>query len=393
MATATTDLEVTTLHELEKLAPAAWTAWTQFDGADNPFVTPAFLRHLERTGCVGANRGWAPCHQLLWREKKLVGVMPLYARADSYGEFIFDWSWAQAAQAAGIPYYPKLVSSVPFTPATGARLLLAPGEDRTEALAALVPALGRLQRMLGASGVHVLFCTQQEQKALRAHGFVPRLSMQYHFARQPGWQHFGDFLGAMRAPSRKQVRRERERAQSHGLQLRWREARELQPHDFAALHAFYRNTVWEKGALAYLTPEFFLGLHELPAGCCYVASAHRDDEPVAAALFFRGANALYGRYWGAKEALDALHFELCYYLPIAWGLQHGIDHFEAGAQGEHKLKRGLLPTACYSAHLLRHPGLARGVADFCTREAAQLRAAMAEQAVHGPFPRQHTDAP
>lgn len=392
MSDAKASLEVTTCADLLALDDAAWTAWRGFTGADNPFVTPDFLAYLERTGCVGSARGWTPCHQLLWRGGRLVGAMPLYEKADSYGEFIFDWAWADAAQRHHLAYYPKLVCSVPFTPAGGRRVLLAHGESLQVATAALAGALQSLQEARGTSGVHVLFCTEAEQAAWAAQGFAPRLSTQYHFARQEGWHTFADFLGAMRAPSRKQVRRERARAQSHGLTLQFRAVQALSADDLAALYGFYRATVWEKGAHAYLTPAFFANLGRLPAGACYVATAHRESEPVAGALFFCGGNALYGRYWGAAASLDALHFELCYYLPIEWGLAHGIERFEAGAQGEHKLKRGLLPAPCYSAHSLRHAGLARAVADFCREEAAAVQAWMAAQANHGPFPRAHQSA-
>lgn len=385
-------IEVTTCPALQALPEAARAAWRGFAGADNPFVTPDFLAYLEVTGCVGPKRGWTPCHQLLWRGDRLVGAMPLYEKVDSYGEFIFDWAWADAAQRHNLPYYPKLVSSVPFTPAGGRRVLLAPGESLHEATAVLAGALESLQAARGASGVHVLFCTEAEQAAWAAHGYTPRLSTQYHFARQKGWHTFADFLGAMRAPSRKQVRRERARAQGHGLTLQFRPVQSLQAGELAALYGFYRGTVWEKGAHAYLTPAFFANLGALPAGTCYVATAHRAAQPVAGALFFCGGSALYGRYWGSAASLDALHFELCYYLPIEWGLAHGIERFEAGAQGEHKLRRGLLPAPCYSAHGLRHPGLARAVADFCAEEALAVRAWMAEQAGHGPFRRVHEGA-
>ena len=380
-----------TLTSLAHVQPATWDALAE---ADNPFTRHAYLRALETSGCVDApGCGWQSAHLLLYDGEALLAAMPLYAKTDSYGEYIFDWAWAQGSERAGLAYYPKLVSAVPFTPATGNRMLRRPGVSASEVAPVVAQGLRKLMAATGASGVHVLFCAEAEGLALAEQGFVPRLSHQFHWHKLPHWHDFDDVLADMRAPNRKQVRRERARAASHGLAMGMRPAEALSADDWSALYRMYRNTVWEKGAIAYLTRQFFAQLPAQPSGSVWVAMAHRGDTAVAAALYFRAGTSLYGRYWGCTEPLDSLHFELCYYLPIAWGLAHGISHFEAGAQGEHKLKRGLLPRLCHSAHLIAHPGLGQSVRDYCAMEARGVAADVAAYMGHSPFHRPPPSAP
>ncbi len=369
---------------------------------NDPFVRHAFLQALEHSGSVGSRQsGWVPRHLLAYAGADLVGAVPLYEKYDSYGEFIFDWAWAEAALQAGLPYYPKLVAAVPFTPATGRRLLLHPQVDATSA-AAIAEALRQGMRAVAdaaaASSIHVLFCTPACQQALLPGGFLQRRSLQFHWQRQDHWQTFDDYLAALRAPARKQVRKERRLAQAHGLRLQMKPGADLDAADLAALYTFYRQTVAEKGACPYLTAAFFAGLNQPAMAAQVVASlAYDGDEAVAGALFFCQGKHLYGRYWGARRSLpgaasaapayDALHFELCYYLPIAWCLQQGLAHFEAGAQGAHKLRRGLLPQACHSAHWLRHPGLAAAVGRFIQQEQQGVGEQIEHYAAHTPFNR------
>ena len=377
-------ITVDIVRSIDDLDPADWDALA---GDNNPFLEHAFLTGLERSGSVGTHEsGWLPRHLTVRYGGRLVGAMPLYEKYDSYGEFIFDWSWAQAAARAGLVYYPKLVSAVPFTPATGPRLLV--GQDApTAVMSALVGGLRDLAADAQVSSIHVLFCTEAEKRHLAQHGLLPRSSYQYHWQRQATWNVFSDYLNALRAPARKQVRRERQAAAAHGLNIVMRRGTELGQIEWDALYYFYRHTIAEKGAVAYLTRAFFAHLQRVLPHRVLAAMAYDQREPVAGALYLTKGNNLYGRYWGSAASFDALHFELCYYLPIEWGLQHGITRFEAGAQGDHKMKRGLLPTLCHSAHAIGHPGLAAAVQDFLPREAAAIDAEILHLQQHTPYQR------
>lgn len=375
--------QLSQVDSLEKVEPTAWDALV---GEDHPLVGHAFLLALERSGSVGTQgSGWHPRHLLLHEGTKLLGAVPLYEKHHSYGEYIFDWPWAEAAAQAGISYYPKLVSAVPFTPATGPRLLQHPAAPDRAAL--LWHGAQEIVRACGAHSLHVLFCEAQVLPPLVDGGALGRSSLQFHWRRQPGWHGEADYLAALRSSSRKQMRRERQAAQGHGLRIAMRTGKELGELEWAALERFYRSTVDEKGGLAYLTPAFFVEVRRSLLGQVLAALAYDGDAPVAGALFFRGGRHLYGRYWGAERHYDALHFELCYHQPIAWALQHGISRFEAGAQGLHKLKRGLLPQRCHSAHWLRHPGLGQGVARWIAAETLQVDQQIAALAAQGPFGR------
>lgn len=388
-------LTISILDHLGQIDPAAWDALV---GAHDPFIEHAFLHGLEASGSVGSMAsGWLPRHVVVRDGTEVVGAIPLYEKYDSYGEFIFDWSWAQAAQGAGLAYYPKLVAAVPFTPATGPRLLIAPqpganpgdnpGANASAIRAALMRGVAGVAEAIAASSIHLLFLPEAQRDVLATPAFMPRLSFQFHWDRQPHWHTFDDFLAALRAPSRKAVRRERSVAASHGLRLSMQRGPALTDADWQALYGFYRRTSDEKGAQTYLTPDFFTYMRTHLAHRVVAALAHRGTTPVAGALYFTKGNNLYGRYWGSHEPLDCLHFELCYYQPIAWALANGVQHFEAGAQGEHKLKRGLMPAACHSLHWIRHPGLAAAIADFLPREAAAVTAQMQAYAAHGPYGR------
>ncbi|MCB9682259.1 MAG: GNAT family N-acetyltransferase [Alphaproteobacteria bacterium] len=381
----TVTLEVGTVATLSEVPAAAWDALA---GPDNPFVEHAFLRWLEDAGCVGAEAGWQPAHVVVWQTsagaRTLVAAMPLYVKDNSYGEYIFDWGWANAAQRAGIRYYPKVVGAVPFTPATGPRLLVHPDADAD----ALRPVLARAARevadAVGASSVHVLFAEAEEVDALVPCGLAPRLSYQYHW-HDRGFGDFDGYLAAMTARRRKEVRRERKQAAEAGLTLAVEGLADLDGDDLAALHGCYLSTLQDRWSQPYLTPAWFEGLAARVGHRGVVATARRDGRLVAASLAFTKGRHLYGRYWGALEPVRALHFELSYYQLIDWALAHGIVRFEAGAQGQHKLARGFLPELTWSAHWVRHPGLDRAVRSFLDEEAAHVRALVAAELAQGPF--------
>jgi predicted N-acyltransferase len=367
--------------------PAA--AWDALVPPDDPFLEHAFLSALERSGSVGRGTGWLPRFVLAHQGEALVGALPLYLKDHSYGEFIFDWGWANAAHRAGLNYYPKLVAAVPFTPATGRRLLVHPGADPEAVQQALLAGVAQAAERTEASSVHVLFCTAEEQRWLAERGYAPRLSMQFHWTNRPGapYTDFEDFLGAFRSRNRKQVHKERRVAAAHGLRFATRTGDDLTDEDWRALERFYRNTVDRHGNAAYLTPAFFAELRATLRHRVVATLAYAADRPVAGTLNFERGRHLYGRYWGCDEDREMLHFELCYYALIDRAIARGHTRFEAGAQGEHKLKRGLEPAFTYSAHWVRHPGLAAAVEDFVRREARAMEEERAAYADLSPYAR------
>lgn len=375
-------LDIEIVSTLADVAPDAWDALC---APDDPFMEHRFLALLEESGSVGTARsGWEPRHVLVKRGGTLVAAMPLYLKHHSYGEFIFDFGWAQAALRAGVPYYPKLVSAAPFTPAGGRRLLMRP-EDREALTPVLIAAARTLAEQERASSLHILFCRPDESERLTSLGLHARKSTQFHFDNQAGFRSFDAFLGSLRNASRKQIRKERERARSHDLTLSMRPFSALDATDVGAMAAFYRRTVDNHGSSAYLTRSFFQRLGANPHA--HAAMAHNGKEPVAGALFFAKGGSLYGRYWGAERELPMLHFELCYYLPLEWALPRGLSRFEAGAQGEHKIKRGFLPRTCHSAHWARHGGLDRAIAAFVRDEATYVEREQELLAESTPFRR------
>lgn len=376
------ELELSVASSLADVPPDEWDALC---APDDPFTEHAFLRLLEETGCVGTpHSGWTPRHLLARHDGALVAALPLYLKDHSYGEFIFDFGWANAALRAGIPYYPKLVSAVPFTPASGRRLLTIP-DMRDQLTPLIASAVRELAAHFDVSSWHVLFCSADESDKLAALGMHARHSTQYHFENRAGLTSFEAYLAALRSPSRKQVRKERERARSHDLTLTMRPFAELSAKDVSAMYRFYRTTVSSHGGQIYLVRAFFERLRENPYA--HAAMAHEGDEPIAGALFFYKGDALYGRYWGAVRELPMLHFELCYYLPLEWALARGLARFEAGAQGEHKIKRGFLPVTCHSAHWARHPALDRAIGEFVRSESGYVAHDQALLAEGTPFKR------
>lgn len=362
------DLHIELRTSVDGIAPAAWDALT---GDRDPFVEHAFLAALEESGSVGADAGWQPVHVTVWAGERLVGALPLYAKDDSWGEFIFDFAWARASQQLGVPYYPKLVSMAPFTPATGRRFLIADGVDAELVMHALVAGARAAADELEASSLHLLFLTRDERAAALERGLRPRLSLQFHWDDE-GYASFDDYLARFRASKRKQVRRERREVVERGLDVRLVPGPELRDDEWRAITRFYRENCVRHGSYPYLRPTFFERIRETHAHRLLVGLASREGTPVAASINFQKGPHLYGRYWGCAEDHDFLHFELCYYRLIEHAIASGITHFEAGAQGFHKLKRGMLPTPIHSAHWIRDPRLARAVDDFLPSEAAQV---------------------
>ncbi len=369
-------------------------AWDALDHGPSPFLRHGFLTALEDTGSIDAMRpraifprrssGWTSVYLLAEHAGRLVGAVPAFVKTHSYGEYIFDWGWANAAQRAGIRYYPKLVIAAPHTPATGPRILVAPDVDHEPVRAALIAAVRALADDTECSSIHWLFCTADEQAALAEAGYFARATMQFHWHNR-GYQSFDDFLAALKSRKRKQLRKERERARAAVDRVTWVTGRELDAERLDDLDRFYRHTTEEHGGRDYLRPGFFHALAKTMPDELAMVEVMRGGKRIAGAVFLETAQALYGRYWGADVQIDLLHFETAYYAGIDRAIARGLPLFEAGAQGEHKLLRGFEPSRTYSAHWIRHPGLAAAIEDYTTREAAALELELAEMAKYGPY--------
>ena len=376
-------MPVRLLHSLSEI-PAV--DWNNLAGDANPFVRHEFLHALERAGCTGAGTGWLPQHTVVTDESsgKTLGAVPLYLKEHSYGEYVFDWAWANAYARANLEYYPKLVAAVPFTPAAGPRLLIAPQANHAAVANALIEAALTHAQQLRVSSLHWLFTTEPEIQLLKRHGLLRRSGFQFHWSNS-GYRDFEDFLSSFTADKRKKVRRERRVVREAGVTVEMRDGLALDESDWDRFHEFYHATVHAHSAIPYLTPAFFRMIGETMPQNTLLALARRGSTYIGGALFFRGRDTLYGRYWGGTEHVPGLHFETCYYAAIEYCIAHGLKRFEAGAQGEHKLARGFVPTPTYSAHWLAHPQFARAVADFLAREHGNLEYAMHELNEHAPF--------
>lgn len=362
-------------------------AWDACIGEDNPFVEHRFLATLEDTGCLGGQSGWHP-HYLLVRQgagSPPAGIAPLYVKTDSYGEYIFDWAWANGAQRAGLDYYPKLTAAVPFTPATGPRLLVRPDVDAGPVRDALAGGALVLADRIGASGVHWLFCTEAEASSLQSRGYTRRRTYQFHWKNQ-GYEDFDAFLDHLQRKRRKEVRRERRKAHDHGLRIELKTGETLTPEDWRAMRGFYDAThqarPWQR---QYLRPDWWELAADRLRDRAVAVLAYDGSRAIAGSLSFRRGRNLYGRYWGAAADLDAVHFECCYYRLVEYAIDEGIQLFEAGAQGQHKLRRGFLPALTHSAHRLTHPGLHDAVEGFIGEETAAVLAEVEHLRRAGPF--------
>ncbi|MBJ6759619.1 N-acetyltransferase [Myxococcaceae bacterium JPH2] len=364
----------TTLRILKAITEVPRAAWDALvDDAAAPFLEWAFLAALEESGCAVPERGWHPRHLTLWRGSRLVAAAPAYLKDDSQGEFVFDGPWATAAERAGLDYYPKLVLAVPFTPATGRRVLVAPGEDRASREAELYGAALEYARAERFSGVHVLFHTPEEAPTLEAQGYALRLGVQYQW-RNRDYRSFDDFLARFHSKRRNQVRREVRAPAAQGITLSTLRGDALDTLDVDTVWRLYVSTVdrypW---GVRYLTPDFFARLLRDFRHRCEFVEARRDGNRVAGAFNLIGPRALFGRYWGCFEEHPFLHFNVCLYHPVEDAIARGLERFEPGAGGEHKLTRGFEPQLTYSAHLLLHPGLDRAVRGLLAHERAAVQ--------------------
>jgi uncharacterized protein len=351
----------------------------------NPFISHDFLSSLEESGSVRARAGWQPMHLLAEDANgKLMGAVPCYVKSHSRGEYVFDHGWAEAFERAGGSYYPKLLVAVPFTPATGARLLVRPGPNAEAIRTALADALVDVCRRSDTSSVHVNFLSEPEWQLLGARGYLKRTHQQFHW-ENGGYDTFDGFLAALASRKRKVIRREREDALANGISVHWLTGSDLTESVWDAFFDFYMETGSRKWGRPYLTREFYSIVGAKMRERVLLVMAKRNGRWIAGAINFIGSHTLFGRHWGCVEQHPFLHFELCYYQAIQYAIEHKLARVEAGAQGEHKLSRGYLPTITYSAHYILDPGLRRAIDDFLKRERAYVAAAGEELAEAAPF--------
>ena len=378
-------LEVT--PRIGDIAPEAWDACANPDPATyDPFLAHAFLKALEDAGAVGGRTGWLPQHLALkiGDAATLAACAPCYVKSHSQGEYVFDRGWAEAYERAGGRYYPKLQIAVPFTPVPGRRLLARPGPDAEANAMLLATAAVELVERNDLSGLHLTFLTEAEWLRLGDKGFLKRTDQQFHW-NNDGYASFDAFLASLASRKRKAVRKEREQAMSGGLEISRLTGAAITEASWDALFAFYQQTGSRKWGRPYLNRKFFSLLGAVMPERCLLVLVKRGSRAIAGALNMIGGDCLYGRYWGAVEQHPCLHFEVCYYQAIEFAIQHGLARVEAGAQGEHKLARGYLPTKTYSAHFIAHRGLRRAIADYLERERAYVDAAGAQLSELGPY--------
>ena len=360
-----------------EIDPAAW------DGlaGEQPLVRHAFVHGLERSGCAAPDTGWTPCHLTLWHDDVLAGVMPLYLKDHSYGEYVFDWSWADAYHRHGLAYYPKLLCALPFTPVSGPRILARDAAGRS----ALLAGARALAERSGASSLHVLFPPEEVAAECERAGMMLRKGVQFHW-HNPGYRDFEDFLSSLAREKRKKIRQERRRVHEQGIGFRWLSGTEATESDWVFFERCYRHTYREHRSTPYLNLEFFLHLAAHMPRNVLLIQALRDGKPIAATFnIVAGREALYGRNWGAVAHVPLLHFECCYYQTIEYCIAHGIGRFEGGAQGEHKMARGLMPVETVSAHWVAHAEFRRAIGQYLARETRGIGEYVDELHEHSPF--------
>jgi predicted N-acyltransferase len=375
-----------TVRVVERLGEIPAAEWDACAGSDNPFVSHAFLNALEESGSATARTGWQPQHLALYdADGRLAGAVPMYLKGHSYGEYVFDHAWAHAYERAGGRYYPKLQCAVPFTPATGPRILVRPGAPQGTA-DTLIAAMVELGRKLNVSSVHVTFPRQEEFERLGEAGFLQRIGRQFHWENR-GYGSFDDFLASLNSRKRKSIRKERRDALEGGIEIHTLTGEAIEKRHWDAFFRFYISTSDRKWGSPYLTRSFFDLIGARMPESVVLVMAEKNGRFIAGALNLRGSETLFGRNWGCLGDYPFLHFEACYYRAIDFAIEHGLKRVEAGAQGEHKIQRGYLPIPTYSAHWIRDTGFRRAVADFLRRETEAVEEQIEDLAEFSPFRR------
>ena len=345
-------------------------AWNEITNTNNPFMRYEFLRALESTGCTTEQTGWKPHHVVVHttgRNKALIAVMPLYLKTNSWGEYVFDWSWANAYKNYGYQYYPKFVTAAPFTPSTGNRVFIKEEYSEEDVLKLIVEKIKEKAEFIGASSWHVLFPTKKEHDLFGLLDIQSRIATQFHWYNK-GYETFGDFLSLLNSRKRKAIRKERKYVHDQGIVFRKTEGAFITEQQWSDFYLFYQSTYLMRGMQGYLELEFFHAVAEAMPEQLFLINAVQDNRDIAAALFFKNNETLFGRYWGCRFDLQYLHFEACYYQGQEYAIEHGLKAFDAGAQGEHKIRRGFEPILTYSNHWLANQGFAEAIAGFLREE-------------------------
>ena len=371
---------------VDEIDPGQWNA---LSGTDSPFLRHEFLAALEHTGCVGPHTGWAPAYVTLTDEKGLAAAAPVFAKSHSYGEFVFDFGWAQAYNRLGRDYYPKLSIAVPFTPATGPRLLVRPDLDAANTSAGLLKAIESFTADQKLSSAHALFLDEAGRATCERSGWLLRKDCQFHWSNR-GYADFDAYLETFTADKRKKARRERRRVAEAGITFDTLLGSEMDSALLDRVYAFHRDTFLRHGHEPYLTREFFAEISRTMGEALMVKVAKFGSVPVACAIFFQSPTTLYGRYWGAGADQHSLHFEACYHQGVEYCIERGLARFEPGTQGEHKIARGFEPTITWSAHFIADKRFRAAVDDFLTREGVAIDEYAAEVREHVPFRNPHT---
>lgn len=362
------DLAVSFVDSISEIGADAWNGLT---GTDNPFMRYEFLWALETTGCTTRRSGWQPHHVIVKQVSpgldETVAILPLYLKTNSWGEYVFDWSWANAYQSHGLDYYPKFVTSAPFTPSTGRRLFLRDGQDQQQVIALLKDAIAEKADFVRASSWHVLFPDAEQHGWFTDAGLLARRACQFHWFNRD-YSSFDDFLARLSSRKRKNLKKERARVAESGIRFTKLEGKEISEalwHDF---YTFYQSTYLIRGMQGYLTPEFFIEVGKTMPEQLFMVCAEQGEKLIAAALFFKSGDTLFGRYWGSARDYQFLHFETCYYQGQEYAIAHGFKRFDSGAQGEHKIQRGFEPLLTYSNHWIARPEFREAIASFLREE-------------------------
>lgn len=363
-----TDINFSFISSLKSVQRTEWNALLE---DDNPFLCYEFLSALEQNDCLGEKYGWYP-HHLIVRDDAgtLIAATPLYIKTNSYGEFVFDWSWASAYEQAGLNYYPKLISSIPYTPATGKRLLLSPNlspAQQSDLAAKLIQTTLSESEKLNMSGTHWLFNETEECNHFKKQGQMFRLGCQYHW-RNHNYESFDQFLDSFVSRKRKKVKQERKYVKQQNIEIKRVHGNELNEQQWQQIHKFYESTFYRKSGIPTLSLDFFKEIGSTMGEQIVLVLSYSDEQLVACAINFRSSHTLYGRFWGCTQTFHSLHFEACYYQGIEYAIDNKLTVFEPGAQGEHKISRGFLPTKTWSAHNIHDSRFEPSIRDFCRRE-------------------------
>ena len=364
---ATNKFQISFVDSIEQVNA---TAWNEITNTNNPFMRYEFLHALESTGCTTEQTGWKPHHAVVHiagRNKSLIAVMPLYLKTNSWGEYVFDWSWANAYKNYGYQYYPKFVTAAPFTPSTGNRIFIKEEFREEDVLKPIVEKIKEKAEFIGASSWHVLFPTKKEHDLFGLLDIQPRIATQFHWYNK-GYETFGDFLSLLNSRKRKAIRKERKYVHDQGISFRKTEGAFITEQQWSDFYLFYQSTYLMRGMQGYLELEFFHAVAEAMPEQLLLINAVQDNRDIAAALFFKNDETLFGRYWGCRFDHQYLHFEACYYQGQEYAIEHGLKVFDAGAQGEHKIRRGFEPILTYSNHWLANQGFAEAIAGFLREE-------------------------